>query len=120
MESIKPRSGTELAQIADRYTYRVTWSPEDNSHVASCLELPSLSWIAKTATTSLQGIQKLVIDVLQDMQDQREELPVALAERNYSGEFRLRIPPTLHRELSIQAAELGISLNRLASNKLAG
>lgn len=35
------------------------------------------------------------------------------------GEFRVRIPPEVHRALAMQAAERGVSLNRLASAKLA-
>ena len=27
----------------EHYTYRVTWSPEDNEHVATGAEFPSLS-----------------------------------------------------------------------------
>ena len=44
---------------------------------------------------------------------------LALAEKHYSGEFRVRIPPLLHRNLALMAAEQGVSLNRLASAKLA-
>ena len=54
-----------------------------------------------------------------DMQAQGEAVPVPLAERQYSGEFRVRIPPDVHRALAMQAAEQGVSLNRLASAKLA-
>ena len=46
-------------------------------------------------------------------------LNAALAEKNYSGEFRVRIPPLVHRNLALMAAEQGVSLNRLASAKLA-
>ncbi len=42
----------------------------------------------------------------------------ALATRKFSGKFLLRVPPELHRELALEAAEAGISLNRLASAKL--
>lgn len=48
-----------------------------------------------------------------------EAVPAALAEKHCSGEFRVRIPPEVHRALAIQAAEQGVSLNRLASAKLA-
>lgn len=41
-----------------------------------------------------------------------------LAEKYYSGEFRVRIPPQVHRALAMQAAEQGVSLNRLASAEL--
>jgi predicted HicB family RNase H-like nuclease len=42
-----------------------------------------------------------------------------MEEKHYSGEFRVRIPPQLHRNLAMMAAEQGVSLNRLASAKLA-
>ena len=101
------------------YTYRVTWSPEDNEHVALCAEFPSLSWLAKTPGSALKGIQKVVAEVVADMLATGEAVPVALAEKNYSGEFRVRIPPMVHRQLALMAAEQGVSLNRLASAKLA-
>ena len=107
------------APNAAHYTYRVTWSPEDGEHVATCLELPSLSWLAKTPEAALAGIRKVVADVLTDMQAGSEPIPPAMAEKTYSGEFRLRIPPQLHRTLVMEAAEQGVSLNRLASAKLA-
>jgi predicted HicB family RNase H-like nuclease len=101
------------------YTYRVTWSPEDSEHVALCAEFPSLSWLAKTPESALKGIQKVVADVVADMLANGEAAPDALAEKTYSGEFRVRIPPMVHRQLALLAAEQGISLNRLASAKLA-
>ena len=101
------------------YTYRLTWSPEDNEHVALCAEFPSLSWLAKTPESALKGIQKVVAEVVADMQASGEAVPDALAEKNYSGEFRVRIPPMVHRQLALMAAEQGVSLNRLASAKLA-
>jgi predicted HicB family RNase H-like nuclease len=103
----------------DHYTYRVTWSAEDNEHVGLCAEFPSLSWLGKTPEDALKGIRKTVADVVVDMRKSGEDVPVALAEKRYSGEFRVRIPPEVHRSLATQAAEQGISLNRLASAKLA-
>ena len=102
-----------------RYTYRVTWSPEDGEHVATCAEFPSLSWLAKTPEAALRGIQKVVAGVVADLQASDEAVPEPLADRHYSGEFRVRIPPQLHRALALTAAEEGVSLNRLASAKLA-
>ena len=103
----------------DHYTYRVTWSAEDKEHVGLCVEFPSLSWLAKTPEEALKGIRKAVAEVVKDMRASGEVVPVPLAEKRYSGEFRVRIPPELHRALATQAAEQGVSLNRLASAKLA-
>lgn len=103
----------------DHYTYRVTWSPEDGEHVGLCAEFPSLSWLADSPSAALDGIRQVVADVVADMEQSGETLPSPFAEKHYSGEFRVRIPPELHRSLAIQAAEQGVSLNRLASSKLA-
>ena len=46
-------------------------------------------------------------------------IPTPLAMRDYSGEFRVRIPPHLHRRLAPEAAESNVSLNRLVSARLA-
>ena len=77
----------------DHYTYRVTWSPEDGEHVGLCAEFPSLSWLAATPASALKGIRQVVADVVADMQASSETIPVPLAEKHYSGEFRVRSPP---------------------------
>lgn len=104
----------------DHYTYRVTWSAEDGEHVGLCAEFPSLSWLAGSPEEALSGIRSIVSAVVADLEASGEQVPPALAEKHYSGEFRVRIPPEVHRALAIQAAEQQISLNRLASAKLAG
>ena len=106
--------------MINHYTYRVTWSPEDGEHVGLCVEFPSLSWLAPTPEKALAGIRKMVDEVIADMKANGEAIPDPLAEKHYSGQFKVRIPPELHRSLAMQAAEQGVSLNRLASAKLAG
>ncbi len=103
----------------DKYTYRVTWSEEDSEYVGLCIEFPSLSWLAATQEAALRGIRRVVTDVVADMQASGESVPEPLSTRRFSGKFMIRIPPDMHRELSIEAAEAGVSLNRLASAKLA-
>jgi predicted HicB family RNase H-like nuclease len=102
----------------DRYTYRVTWSEEDEEYVGLCVEYPSLSWLAQTPQEALEGIRRVVADVVSDMEANEEPVPEPIALRHYSGKFTVRIPPDLHRRLVLEAAESGISLNRLASAKL--
>ncbi|OGQ86120.1 MAG: hypothetical protein A2289_27115 [Deltaproteobacteria bacterium RIFOXYA12_FULL_58_15] len=104
----------------DRYTYRVTWSEEDEEHVGLCAEFPSLSWLDATPEAALKGIRKVVAGVVADMKKNKEPLPEPLASRPYSGRFLVRVPPDTHRRLATQAAEAGVSLNRLVSSKLEG
>jgi predicted HicB family RNase H-like nuclease len=107
-----------MALKNDRYTYRVTWSKDDSEYVGLCAEFPSLSWLAGTPEAALKGIRKVVAEMVEDMQETGENIPEPLASRRYSGKFMVRVPPEVHRDLAIQAAEAGVSLNRLASSKL--
>src|SRR6266404_217584 len=95
----------------DRYTYRVTWSAEDQEHVGLCAEFPSLSWLAETPEAALKGIRKLVAEIVEDINIQGETVPEPLAVKGYSGKFLVRVPPAVHRRLALEAAEAGVSLN---------
>jgi predicted HicB family RNase H-like nuclease len=105
---------------ADHYSYRVSWSPEDGEHVATCVEFPRLSWLAADEIEALRGIKKLVSEVLADMRASGEEVPAALADQSFSGKFMVRTTPDVHRRLAIEAAEAKVSLNRYVNAKLAG
>jgi predicted HicB family RNase H-like nuclease len=103
---------------AEHYTYRVSWSPADAEFVATCVEFPSLSWLAANEVAALRGITKLVHDVVADMKASGETVPVPIADQSFSGKFMVRLPPELHRRLAIEAAESKVSLNRYVNYKL--
>jgi len=103
----------------EKYAYRVIWSEEDQEYVGLCAELPSLSWLDASQEGALRGIVEAVRQVVQDMAKAHEPIPEPLATRRYSGQFKVRIPPQVHRQLAIEAAESKVSLNRLVSAKLA-
>jgi len=107
-----------MALNNDRYTYRVTWSEDDHEYVGLCAEFPSLSWLAKSQGAALRGILNLVAECIQDLKDRGEDIPEPISCRKYSGKFMVRVPPEVHRDLALKAAESGVSLNRLASAKL--
>ncbi len=104
---------------SDKYTYRVMWSDEDEEFIGLCAEFPGLSWLAPTSEKALKGIRTVVKDCISDMNKNKEELPLPLSSRKYSGKFMVRVPPEVHRHLALEAAESGVSLNRIASAKLA-
>jgi len=107
-----------MAKHIDPFTYRVTWSDEDRDYVGLCAEFPSLSWLDGTQEKALLGIRKLVKAAVADLKNSNEPVPDPLSTRAYSGKFVVRVPPDVHRELAIKAAESGVSLNRLVSSKL--
>ena len=107
-----------MAKKVDRYTYRVTWSEEDDEFVGLCAELPSLSWLENSPEKALSGIRKLVRSTIVDLKKSKEVVPDPISTRPYSGKFMVRVPPDVHRMLAIKAAESGVSINRLVSSKL--
>jgi len=106
-------------KIIDRYTYRVTWSEDDGEFVGLCAEFPSLSWLARTPETALRGMRRLLTETVAELKQSGEPIPEPLSIRNYSGKFIVRVPPQVHRNLALEAAESGVSINRLVSSKLA-
>ena len=104
--------------MSDHYTYRVTWSEEDGEYVGLCLEFPLLSWLAPRPEDAFAGIRCAVADAVQDMQSAGEAVPSRWQAAPTPGAFLLRVPPEIHRELATQAAEEGVSLNRLLNARL--
>jgi predicted HicB family RNase H-like nuclease len=110
----------ELPSVdASHYTYRVTWSAEDGEFVATCLEFPSLSWLAESRNAAIDGLEHLVAQVVADMGKTGEQIPEPFAERRFSGTFNVRIGEHLHRDLAMHAAEERMSLNQYIVRKLA-
>lgn len=109
----------QLPVDASHYTFRVTWSAEDGEFVATCLEFPSLSWLASSRNQAIEGLEELVADVVDDMRGNGEKVPQPYAERKYSGTFNVRIGEYLHRDLAMDAAEQHMSLNQFVVKKLA-
>ena len=63
----------------DYYTYRVTWSAEDQEYVGLCAEFPGLSWLAADHEEALRGIRQLVAEVIADMRANQENIPEPVA-----------------------------------------
>ena len=108
-----------MVHKTDKYTYRVTWSEEDGEFVGLCAEFPSLSWLSADPEKALKGVRALVKGCVEDMSENGEKFPDPISIRQYSGKFMVRVPPEVHRHLATEAAESGVSLNRIASAKLA-
>lgn len=100
------------------YSYRVFWSSEDESYIGLCAEFPGVFHIDENPHNAIDGIIVLVGELVQILITDGDPIPEPLADRTYSGRFQVRVPPDVHRNLVMQAAEQGISLNRHVSSKL--
>lgn len=103
----------------DKYTYRISWSEEDQEFVGLCTEFPSLSYLAKSQEAAFSGIQDLVKHVINDLKTNAEPIPEPIAEKRFSGKFIVRVTPELHRDLTLTAMHANVSLNRYINSVLA-
>jgi predicted HicB family RNase H-like nuclease len=108
-----------MADFVDRYTYRVIWWEEDAEYVGLCAEFPLLSHLDDTPEKAFAGIREVVAFAVELLQEDGEPVPEPLSTKRYSGTITVRVPPDTHRALAMDAAEAGVSMNRLASERLA-
>ena len=108
-----------MSAQADRYTYRVIWSEDDEEYVGLCAEFGLLSHLDDTPEEAFVGIRALVAFCVEDLRKEGAPVPEPLSTRRYNGTLTLRVPPETHRALAMDAAEAGVSMNRLAAERLA-
>lgn len=119
MRRIAVTGNTDSVFSSRDYLFSIVWSDEDDAFVARVLEFPSLAAHGPTSEDALGEIRTLVEDVLDELIEGGEPLPEPLSRKQFSGKLNLRMPSTLHRELSIEAAREGVSLNQWITIKLA-
>lgn len=108
-----------MVDESERYVYRIHWSNEDDGFVATVAELPDLRFISQSSFDAFAGLRMLAAEHVAAMRAKGQEVPEPFEDRHYSGHFMVRVPPELHRRLTIEAAEQGVSLNRLVQSRLA-
>lgn len=101
------------------YSFRVIWSDDDNAFVATCPEFEGVSGLGDTAAEALAEAEVALELMLETYADERWPLPAPTNLQEYSGQFRLRVPRSLHARLSEAAADEGVSLNTYALTLLA-
>ncbi|MCL1798634.1 MAG: type II toxin-antitoxin system HicB family antitoxin [Eggerthellaceae bacterium] len=103
---------------AEEYTYRVFWSEEDDSFVATVVEFPGLSSIEDTQEKALFGMVELLRFLLGEMEKDGDDPPAPMGAKHFSGEIRLRMPKEVHKRVAIEAAEQGVSINQLLVSRI--
>jgi predicted HicB family RNase H-like nuclease len=103
---------------AERYTYRIEWSQEDGIFVARCVEFPGLGAHGHSQEEALRQIKAAVAEALKWLRDEKRSAPEPLGTKKFRGHLTLRVPPEVHRELAIKAAEEKVSINQLILSKI--
>lgn len=102
----------------NKYSFYVAWSDGDNGYIATCPEFPGLSAFGETADEALSEAKIALEMFVEVYKEEGQPLPKPIARQKYSGQFRLRLPKSLHARLSHQAEIEEVSLNTLAVSYL--
>lgn len=95
------------------YSQFIAWSAEDQQFVATCPELGHLMALADTEEDAARELKVAIDLVLEHMAAEGATPPPPFEHSAHSGQFRLRLPRTLHARLVQQAQREGVSLNTL-------
>ncbi len=102
----------------EKYSYRVWWSEDEGAYIGTVAEFPSLSHIDDTQGGAFYGIVDLVGSVLEEMAQTGDVAPRPLGEMSFSGTLSLRMTPEQHRRVALEAAEQGVSINKLLTSRI--
>lgn len=102
----------ERDEYLSALTYRLSWSEEDRSYVAECIEFPSLSAVDADRYEALRSLEEVVAESVDWLIEDSQALPEPIGAREFKGRISLRIPPDTHRKISFIAAEQDVSLNQ--------
>ena len=99
--------------LQNKYSLQVIWLEEDQEYVVLCPEFPGLSVFGKDAGKALEEAREVLAAFIESLLKDGQELPLPRKLQDYSGNTRLRMPRTLHRQLASLAEYEGVSLNSL-------
>jgi predicted HicB family RNase H-like nuclease len=108
-----------MSKPSDRYLKIVEWSDEDRCYVGRAPGLMLGGVHGKNERKVFEELCQAINEWVALEQREHRELPMRTAGRRYSGRFVVRVPPTIHERLSIDADRQGLSLNQFCERLLA-
>jgi predicted RNase H-like HicB family nuclease len=96
----------------NKYSFNIIWSDEDGEYVATCPAFPGLSALGETEEEALAEAKVALGLFIKTAEERAIPLPEPEAIQKYSGQFRVRLPKSLHSQAVRLAALDDVSLNQ--------
>lgn len=122
MSSVRRRSEGSVEDYAGLpYHLMVVRDDEEKGRpwTATVEELPGCTTRGRTADEALGGLQAALTSWIEVALEQGREIPQPKSAGSHSGRLLLRMPRTLHAELTRVADREGVSLNQFITDSLA-
>lgn len=94
------------------YKLEIIPDSAEGGYVASYPELRGCISVGDSVASAAANAEDAKREWLLSALEEGIEIPEVLPEAEYSGQFKLRIPKSLHRSLAIHSREEGISMNQ--------
>ena len=94
--------------------YRIEIIPdmEEGGYVIHCPELPGCLSSGESVEEAYENIMEAKKEWFESAIEEGITIPEPDSLQQYSGQFKLRIPKSLHRALAMHAKQEGISMNQ--------
>jgi antitoxin HicB len=118
----KPADGSVEQYIGLPYHLLLVRDGEDKGKpwTASVEELPGCTSRGKTSEEALSGIEAAMTSWIATALEEGREVPEPKSATSHSGRLLLRMPRTLHADLTRASEREGVSLNQFITDVLAG
>ncbi len=102
-----------------KYPVSIQWSDEDNGYIATAPGVRGLSSFGESQDEALSQLKIAADAFFKSLKKAGKPVPTFEKITSFSGQLRLRLPKSLHAELSQGARREGISLNTYLVSLLA-
>ncbi len=107
-----------MKNLTTNYLKIVEWSEEDQCYIGTAPGLFMGGVHGDEETAVFQELCGVVEETIALFEAEGKTLPAPTANKRYSGKISLRIPPELHRQVSIRAMQIGESVNKFVQHRL--
>lgn len=104
--------------MQNKYSISIFWSDEDEEFIALSPEFPGLSAFGETHAEAVKEAEEAIMGMASLYKEEDEALPAPKKLPEHSGQYRIRIPRSLHTALVLEAERQGVSLNTLTGSYL--
>ncbi len=113
----------KLGEMMNKFNYPISIRPLDESegggYLAEFPDLPGCMADGDTVEEAVHEAQDALESWIKVAMENGDPVPRPSIQQNYSGQWRLRVPKSLHASLAARAIQEGVSLNLLAATLLA-
>jgi len=101
-----------------KYGCSVVWSESDEGYIAQSSAFEGVSAWGETPANAVSELSVAVELAIETYEEEGWDLPSPRTSDDFSGQFRLRVPKSLHSWLAREALAEGVSLNSFVVARL--